>query len=43
MAAELLLQNDRHDLPWLVDEPIPCLAAVVDHVIVGLEDAIPQL
>ena len=34
--------TDRHDVPWLIDELIPRLAAVVDDVVVGGEDAVGQ-
>ena len=32
--------TDRHDVPWLIDELIPRLAAVVDDVVVGGEDSV---
>src|SRR3954447_18707421 len=31
-----------HDLPRLIDEAVPCLAAMVDDVVVGLEDAVRE-
>ena len=34
--------SDRHDFPWLIDEPIPGVAAMVDDVVVGAEDAVGQ-
>lgn len=37
-----LAQSDRHDAPWLIDEVVPCEAAVVDDVVVGFEDAVRQ-
>lgn len=36
----LLAQSEGHDAPGLVDELVPGEAAVVDDVIVGLEDAV---
>jgi hypothetical protein len=33
-------QTDGHDAPWLIDEFVPRLAALVDNVVVGFEDAI---
>ena len=35
-------QADRHDCPWLVDEIVPGKAAVIDDVVVGLEDAVGE-
>jgi hypothetical protein len=35
-------EADRHDGPRLVDEPLPGVAAVVEDVLVGLEDAVRQ-
>lgn len=37
-----LAHSDRHDTPWLIDEPIPSMTAVVDDVVVGFEDAVRQ-
>ncbi len=37
-----LAQSDGHDAPGLIDELVPCLAAVVDEVVVGFEDAIGE-
>ena len=37
-----LAASDGHDAPRLVDEFVPGLAAVVDDVVVGLEDAVGQ-
>jgi hypothetical protein len=37
-----LAQSDGHDAPGLIDELVPGVAAVVDEVIVGLEDAIGE-
>ena len=31
---------DGHDFPGLVDELVPCVATVVDDVVVGFEDAV---
>ena len=32
-----LAQTNGHDPPRLVDELVPCLAAVVDEIVVGLK------
>ncbi|MGO9772456.1 MAG: SDR family NAD(P)-dependent oxidoreductase [Roseiarcus sp.] len=32
--------NDRHEFPGLIDEFVPCGAAVVDDIVEGLEDAV---
>ena len=37
-----LAQSDGHDPPGLVDELVPCLAAVVDEIIVRFEDAVGE-
>ena len=37
-----LAQSDGHDPPGLVDELVPCLAAVVDEIVVGFEDTIGE-
>lgn len=37
-----LAHSDGHDAPGLIDELIPCEAAMVDDVVVGFEDAIRQ-
>jgi hypothetical protein len=37
-----MAQSDGHNPPRLVDELVPCLAAVVDEIIVGFEDAIGE-
>lgn len=34
--------SDGHDVPWLIDELVPGLAAVVDDVVVGGEDAVGE-
>jgi hypothetical protein len=34
--------SDRHDLPGLVDERVAGVAAVVDDVVEGFEDAVRQ-
>jgi hypothetical protein len=33
---------DGHDLPGLINEAVPSLAAMVDEVVVGIEDAVGQ-
>jgi hypothetical protein len=35
-----LAQSDAHDLPGSVDEGIPGIAAVIDDIVVGFEDAV---
>jgi len=35
-------QCDRHDAPWLIDELVPRLTAMVDEIVVGFEDAIGE-
>jgi len=37
-----IAQADRHDCPRLVDETVPGKAAVIDDVVVGLEDAVGE-
>ena len=37
-----LAQSDGHDAPGLVDELVPCFAAVIDEIIVGFEDAVGE-
>ena len=33
-------QRDRHDAPWLADEPVPCMTAVINDIIVIAKHAI---
>jgi len=35
-------KSDGHDVPTLIDEFVPCLAAVVDEIVVGIEDAVGE-
>ena len=35
-----IAQSDGHDAPWLIDEPVPSVAVMVDYVFVDLEDAV---
>ena len=37
-----LAQSEGHDPPRLVDELVPCLAAMVDEIVVGFEDAVGE-
>ena len=37
-----IAQADGHDCPRLVDEAVPGKAAVIDDVVIGLEDAIGE-
>ncbi len=34
--------SDGHDFPWLIDEGVPGVAAVIDDVVEGFEDAVRQ-
>jgi hypothetical protein len=35
-----LAQSDGYDLPGLIDELVPSIAAMVDEIVVGFEHAI---
>ena len=37
-----LAQPDGHDLPRTVEERIPGIAAVIDDIVVGFEDAVRE-
>jgi len=37
-----IAESDGHDCPWLVDELVPGVAAMVDDIVVGLEDPVRQ-
>jgi hypothetical protein len=37
-----LSQSDGHDAPWLALEFVPCVATVVDDIVVAKEDAVGQ-
>jgi hypothetical protein len=37
-----LAQSDGHDAPRLVDEFVPCFAAMIDEILVRLEDSVGQ-
>jgi len=37
-----LAQPDGHDFPRTVDERIPSIAAVIDYIVVGFEDAVRE-
>lgn len=37
-----IAQSDGHDAPWLIDELVPSVAAMVDDVVVGFEHAVRQ-
>jgi hypothetical protein len=37
-----LAQTDGHDAPGLLDELVPCLAAVIDEIVVGFEDTVRE-
>ena len=34
--------TDGHDVPWLIDEVVPLLAAVIDDVVVGCENPVGE-
>ena len=35
-------QPDGHDAPRLIDELVPCVAAVIEDVVIGFEDAVGE-
>jgi hypothetical protein len=35
-----IAHSNGHDSPGLIDDFVPCLAAVIDDIVVGFEDAI---
>ena len=37
-----LAQSDGHDAPRAVDERIPSVAAVIDYIVIGFEDAVRE-
>ncbi len=37
-----VLQVNGHDLPGLIDEAVPSLAAMVDEIVVGMKDAVRE-
>jgi hypothetical protein len=37
-----LAQSDGHDAPGLIDKLVPCLAAVIDEIVVRFEDAVRE-
>ena len=37
-----LAQSDGHDAPGLIDELVPGVAAVIDEIVVGFEDAVRE-
>jgi len=37
-----LAQSDGHDLPGSVDKGIPGVAAMIDDIVVGFEDAVRE-
>src|SRR5665811_1230115 len=37
-----LAQSDGHDAPWLIDELVPCFAAMVDEIVIGFEDTVGE-
>jgi hypothetical protein len=38
-----IAQSDEHDPPGLIGEFVPCVAAMVDEIVVGLEDPVGEL
>jgi len=37
-----LAEPDGHDAPGLVDELVPCFAAVIDEIVIGFEDTVGE-
>jgi hypothetical protein len=37
-----LAQSDGHDAPGLIDELVPSVAAMVDEIVVGFEEAVRE-
>ena len=37
-----LAQSDGHDFPRAFDEHVPGIAAVIDNIVVGFEDAVRE-
>ena len=37
-----LAQSDGHDAPWLIDELVPCFAAMVDEIVIGFENTVRE-
>ena len=37
-----MAQSDGHDAPWLIDELVPCVATVIDEIVIALEDAVRE-
>ena len=37
-----IAQSDGHDAPGLIDELVPCVAAMIDDVVVGFEHAVGE-
>jgi hypothetical protein len=37
-----IAQSDRHDFPGLIDELVPGVAAVIDDIVIGFEDAVRE-
>lgn len=37
-----MAQTDGHDAPWLIDKLVPCLAAMVDEIVIGFEDTVGE-
>src|SRR5271154_1020105 len=37
-----IAQADGHDGPWLVDELVPGVAAMIDDIVIGAEDAVRE-
>jgi hypothetical protein len=37
-----LAQSDGHDAPWLIDELVPCVAAMVDEIVIGFETTVGE-
>jgi hypothetical protein len=37
-----LVQSGGHNAPGLIDELVPCLAAMVDEIVIGVEDTVRE-
>ena len=38
-----MAESDGHDAPRLIDELVPCVAAVIDDIVVRFEDAVREI
>jgi hypothetical protein len=35
-----IAESNGHDLPWLIDEGVPGVAAMIDDIVEGFEDPV---